>query len=205
MSSRPEYLSSLDSELQFVLSELREQTTVSDDLIEEAYQLVERMVISVNALPTDERAQHNATIRSYRSEIDEIKKNLALKQSQADQTARNELFGDRDYADAGSEQRSALLNNQQRLERSSDRLRDAQRVGNETESIGAGILNDLRGQREQIINSRNTLTEADGHVDRSMRTLRGMARRMAANKLLSYAIIAVLVLLILFVLASKFM
>jgi len=56
-------------------------------------------------------------------------------------------------------------------------LRDSQRVANETESIGAGILNDLHGQRQQILNTRDTLMEADGYVDKSLRTLKGMARR----------------------------
>jgi vesicle transport through interaction with t-SNAREs 1 len=32
-------------------------------------------------------------------------------------------------------------------------------------------------QREQILNTRDTLMEADGYVDKSLRTLKGMARR----------------------------
>lgn len=46
-----------------------------------------------------------------------------------------------------------------------------------TESIGAGILGDLRGQREQIIHTRNTLLDADSSIDKASRTLKGMARR----------------------------
>lgn len=75
------------------------------------------------------------------------------------------------------DQRSQLLSGTASLDRSTQRLRDSQRVANETEQIGANILTDLHGQREQIINSRNTLMEADGYVDKSIRTLRGMARR----------------------------
>ncbi|KAF9338719.1 hypothetical protein BGZ91_008093 [Linnemannia elongata] len=70
-------------------------------------------------------------------------------------------------------------------------------------SLGANILSDLRGQREQIIHTRNTLLEADSSIDKASRTLKGMARRMATNKLITASIIAVLVLLILFVLYSK--
>jgi len=50
-------------------------------------------------------------------------------------------------------------------------------MANETENIGAGILGDLHAQREQILNARDTLMEADGYVDKSLRTLKGMARR----------------------------
>jgi vesicle transport through interaction with t-SNAREs protein 1 len=91
------------------------------------------------------------------------------------------LFGDRSATgtpdNIALDQRQQLLSGQASLDRSSQRLRDSQRVANETESIGANILNDLRGQREQLVNSRNTLLEADGYVDKSIRTLRGMARR----------------------------
>lgn len=128
-------------------------------------------------------------------------------------SSRIELFGAR-AIDNGSgasksddialDQRQELLSGTASLERSSQRLRDSQRIANETELIGANILTDLRGQREQIINSRNTLMEADGYVDKSIRTLRGMARRMATNRIITVAIIAVLIILILLVIASKF-
>ena len=36
-------------------------------------------------------------------------------------------------------------------------------------------------QREQILNTRDTLMEADGYVDKSLRTLKGMARRFGLN------------------------
>jgi len=40
-------------------------------------------------------------------------------------------------------------------------------------------LRDLAGQREQIVNTRETLLESEGYTDRSVKTLRGMARRYA--------------------------
>jgi vesicle transport through interaction with t-SNAREs 1 len=97
-------------------------------------------------------------------------------------SSRAALFGSR-YADADTDleaqdsQRTRLLSGTERLERSSQRLRDSQRIAIETEGIGAGVLNDLHSQREQILNTRDTLLEADGYVDKSLRTLRGMARR----------------------------
>jgi vesicle transport through interaction with t-SNAREs protein 1 len=126
----------------------------------------------------------------------------------AEQASRKALLGDERDAgysdDIALDQRQQLLSGTASLDRSTQMLRDSQRVANETESIGANILNDLRGQREQIVNSRNVLMEADSYVDKSLRTLRGMARRMATNKVITWAIIVVLVLLILFVIASKF-
>jgi vesicle transport through interaction with t-SNAREs 1 len=101
-------------------------------------------------------------------------------------TLREALFGGR-YTDQGidleaqDDQRTRLLSGTERLEQSSQRLRESQRVANETESIGAGILDDLSSQRQHITNTRDTLTEADGYVDKSMRTLKGMARRYCSD------------------------
>jgi vesicle transport through interaction with t-SNAREs protein 1 len=47
----------------------------------------------------------------------------------------------------------------------------------ETENIGAGILQDLKGQREQIQNTKAQLDEADGYVDKSIKTLKDMGKR----------------------------
>ena len=53
--------------------------------------------------------------------------------------------------------RTRLLKGTQILEDGSRRLVDAQRVALETEDQGADILTELRRQREQIENSRNTV------------------------------------------------
>ncbi len=50
-------------------------------------------------------------------------------------------------------------------------------MANETEEIGRGTLADLQLQRETIQHTRATMLESEGYVDRSVKTLRGMARR----------------------------
>lgn len=119
-----------------------------------------------------------------------------------DDEDRRQLFGSKIYGK--DEQRSQLLQSNAALERTSERLRDSSRIANETEQIGSNIMLDLRSQREQLNNSRNTLFEADGYVDKSIQTLKSMTRRMATNKIITYSIIAVLIILIFLVIASKF-
>ncbi|ODV58633.1 v-SNARE protein VTI1 [Ascoidea rubescens DSM 1968] len=173
---------------------------------DECYEIIDQMSIEVQNISSSERSSFNSKIRSYRSSVE--KQKIQLKKLMDDEDRRI-LFGsspqfDYNNNDPNYSQRQSLLRANASLERSSDRLRDSQRIGAETENIGAGILNDLRGQREQIINSRNTLMDADGYVDKSIRTLRKMTRRMATNKMITYAIIAVLIILIFLVLLSKF-
>ena len=95
---------------------------------------------------------------------------------------RKALFGNRysdnpDGQDQQLEQRQQLLSGTERLDRSSQRLRESQRIANETEGIGRDTLADLQLQRETIQHTRMNLLESEGYVDKSVKTLRGMARR----------------------------
>ncbi|ABN64924.2 predicted protein [Scheffersomyces stipitis CBS 6054] len=174
--------------------------------IEEGQEVLDQMGIEVQNLPTNQRSSYNTKIRQYKSQIDDSKSRLNQLLNSQD---KHELFGSRytDDVEPGSlqdQQRKTLLGNNASLERSSQRLKDSHRVALETESIGGNILNDLRSQRDQISGARNTLMTADTYVDKSIQTLKSMSRRLTANKFISYAIIAVLILLIFLVLASKF-
>lgn len=117
----------------------------------------------------------NIRFRNYSTDIDEIKRKL---KSLSDD--RQALFGDRytdEPQDEHLEQRQQLLSGTDRLERSSARLQQSQRMALDTEDIARGTLGTLYEQREQISNARNNLQQSEGYVDTSIKTLRGMARR----------------------------
>jgi len=171
--------------------------------LEEATELLDQMRIEKQNIPSSTRSKINQRFRNFESDIDTSKRKL--KDLSSDRKA---LFGSRYTDDPNTdeqlEQRQQLLSGTDRLDRSSQRLRDSQRVANETEDIGRGTLADLHLQREQIQHTRMTILESEGYVDRSVKTLRGMARRMATNRIITVAIITVLVLLIIGVIYSKF-
>lgn len=60
------------------------------------------------------------------------------------------------------------------------------------EEVGAGILQDLGRQRETLIQSRKKLDNVDQNIDDSSTILKSMGRRIATNKLITAAIIIVL-------------
>lgn len=126
-------------------------------------------------IPSSTRTKVNQRFRNYESDIDSSKRKLASLAND-----RSALFGSR-YSDNPNdvqlEQRQQLLSGTERLDRSSQRLRDSQRLANETEGIGASTLADLHRQRETIQHTGDVLLESEGYVDRSVKTLRGMARR----------------------------
>lgn len=126
-------------------------------------------------IPSSSRTKINQRFRNHETDIANARRTLTSLTSD-----RSALFGNR-YSDNPNdvqlEQRQQLLSGTERLDRSSQRLRDSQRLANETEAIGAGTLADLHRQRETIIHTQDTLLESEGYVDRSVKTLRGMARR----------------------------
>ena len=137
-----------------------------------------QMRLEIQNIPTSIRQRINPRLRNYAHDLDIAKRQL---KKLAENAERDALFGGRGATgrsgDAVTDQRQQLLSGTERLDRSSQRLRDSHRLANETEQIGAGILGDLRGQREIIVNTHSMLQESEGYVDKSIKTLRGMARR----------------------------
>jgi vesicle transport through interaction with t-SNAREs protein 1 len=55
-------------------------------------------------------------------------------------------------------------------------LENSERLARETEGIGAGVLEDLKRQRETIKRTEEKTKEAEGYLDQSLKTLKGMGR-----------------------------
>ncbi|ROV95098.1 hypothetical protein VSDG_05785 [Cytospora chrysosperma] len=163
-----------------------------------------QMQLEKQNIPTRARTKANQRYRDMQTTVDQSQRKL---RSLADD--RSALFGARErYSDNPGdlqlEQRQQLLAGSDRLDRSTQRLKASQRLASETEAIGASTLADLHRQRETIQHTNETLLDSEGYVDRSVKTLRGMARRMATNRIITIAIITILVILIFAVIFSKF-
>lgn len=186
-----ELFSSYEAELKLVQADLTQKLEQIPELtgeprkaavgaaersLDEAKEILDQMRIEKQNVPTPSRQKVNTRFRNYQTDIDSLSRKLSSFKSAG--------FSNR-YTDApedGQEdphlaQRQQLLSGTERLERSSNRLRDSQRVALETEEIGRNTLADLGRQRETIQHTRDTLLESEGYTDRSIKTLRGMARR----------------------------
>jgi vesicle transport through interaction with t-SNAREs protein 1 len=144
--------------------------------LEEAKELIESMRLERQNIPQSLKVNVTKRLRNHESDVDTAARKL--KSLQEDKAA---LFGKR-YTDNPTQddqfdQRQQLLSGTERLERSSGRLRESQRIALETEDIGRNALANLSQQRETIVHTRDTLLESEGYTDRSNKTLRGMARR----------------------------
>ncbi|KAJ4340673.1 t-SNARE VTI1 [Didymella glomerata] len=172
--------------------------------LEEADELIGQMRLEKSNIPVNLKSKYNAKFRNFESDLDATKRKLQQYTNDKAKLFGNRYTDDPEQGDAQLEQRQQLLSGTDRLNRSSGRLRESQRIALETEQIGAGTLSDLHRQRETIEHTRERLLESESYTDRSIKTLRGMARRMATNRIITISIITVLVLLIIAVIWSKF-
>ncbi|KAK5086139.1 t-SNARE VTI1 [Exophiala xenobiotica] len=190
-----ELFSNYEAELKLVQADLNQKLDQVEELsgeerksavrgaqraLEEAKELLDQMNLEKANIPTSSRSKANQKYRNAQTDIDTMSRKLKTLTAQS--SDRKALFGDRytddpDSRDAALEQRQQLLSGTDRLGRSSQRLRDSQRVALETEAIGANTLADLHQQRNVIEHTHQNLQQSEGYVDRSVKTLRGMARR----------------------------
>ena len=109
------------------------------------------MRIEKQNIPTNLKSKVNTRFRNHQTDVDTASRKLTSLTSD-----RAALFGNRytddpdGSGDANLEQRQQLLSGTDRLERSSGRLRESQRIALETEEIGRNTIADLGRQRETI-------------------------------------------------------
>lgn len=121
------------------------------------------MEIEIQGMPQSIKASYSARAKAAKADLQRYKK---LARELHAKNARAELLSDvggspfRDLPDdAQSSDRTRLLAGTALLEDGSRRLQDSHRVALETEEQGADILRSLRGQREQIQNARDTVSQ----------------------------------------------
>ncbi|CEQ41408.1 SPOSA6832_03112, partial [Sporobolomyces salmonicolor] len=196
--------------------------------LEEADEIIAQMEVEVQTAHRD-KVELRAKLREHKSKIMRQKNDLKSLASTADRddllaapstSSSHVAIEMDDRAESPSSlslsqaqaQRSQLLSATDKLSDGQRRLEDSHRVALEAEDLGTGILRDLRGQRDVLERTRDharsptishSLYEADGSIDRASNTLRKMVRRMYQQRAITYAIIAVLIFLILYVLFSK--
>ncbi|OBA27745.1 hypothetical protein HANVADRAFT_52170 [Hanseniaspora valbyensis NRRL Y-1626] len=208
-----------NSEFQIVLKRCRQflegqQETITRETLNivESLKLDLENLIKNLELESDNDQQQRNTIREYKAILrTEINTKL---QEEWEYLKKRELLSSNNYKpysdlenglDLNEEdnQMSSLLNNNQILNETGNRLSNINQIVNDTSMVGNDILMNLKQQRETLENSRQVLFNSNSYIDSSLTTLKSMSRRLVANKYISYCIIIVLILLILLVLYHK--
>ncbi|KAM4715384.1 vesicle transport through interaction with t-SNAREs homolog 1A isoform 3-T3 [Anableps anableps] len=153
-----------------------------DKQLEEVRELLEQMDLEVREIPIQSRAMYNSRLKSYKQEMEKLEKDFKRSRIAYSDEVRNELLGDDAISSESQliklrEERAHLLDNTERLERSSRRLEAGYQIAVETEQVGQEILANLHTDREKIQRARERLRETDANLGKSSRILTGMLRR----------------------------
>uniref|UniRef100_A0A8C7GLL1 Vesicle transport through interaction with t-SNAREs 1A n=1 Tax=Oncorhynchus kisutch TaxID=8019 RepID=A0A8C7GLL1_ONCKI len=101
-----------------------------DKQLEEVRELMEQMDLEVREIPIQSRGMYQSRLKSYKGEMEKLEKDFKRSRIAYSDDVRNELLGE----DAGSSesQRAHLLDNTEKLERSSRRLEAGYQIAVET-------------------------------------------------------------------------
>ncbi|XP_029703329.1 vesicle transport through interaction with t-SNAREs homolog 1A isoform X6 [Takifugu rubripes] len=135
-----------------------------DKQLEEVRELLEQMDLEAREIPIQSRAMYNSRLKSYKQEVEKLEKDF----------------------------RAHLLDNTEKLERSSRRLQAGYQIAVETEQVGQEILTNLHTDREKIQRARERLRETDANLGKSSRILTGMLRRIIQNRVLIFILGAII-------------
>lgn len=141
--------------------------------VEEAEEVISQMDIEVQGFPQSVRSRYSVQIRGFKQEVQALTKQVRAGLSASSGGARggnDAAYADEDgdvEADAATANRQRLLQGTASLEDGTRRLEESNRLALETEDLGADILRDLRSQREQIENSRDTVSSHSDDMEPS--------------------------------------
>lgn len=124
--------------------------------------------------PPSFRARMASRIKGYQSDVQKHQRDLRTARQSG---GRDELLGGDSWESSGDNQRARLLDSQDTLDRTSSRITNTQRIADETEQIGAGVLTELGTQRDTIIRTAHKVQGVDSNLGKSKRILNSMSRR----------------------------
>ncbi|KAL9427285.1 hypothetical protein AB3S75_029472 [Citrus x aurantiifolia] len=174
--------------------------------LDEAESLIRKMDLEARSLQPNVKAVLLAKLREYKSDLNNLKSEVKrLVSGNLNAAARDELLesGMADALTASADQRSRLMMSTERVNESTDRIKDSRRTMLETEELGVSILQDLSSQRQSLLHAHNTLHGVDDNVGKSKKVLTAMSRRMSRNKWIIGTVVAVLVIAIILILYFK--
>ncbi|CAH9095786.1 unnamed protein product, partial [Cuscuta epithymum] len=153
--------------------------------LDDAEALIRKMDLEARSLQPNVKATLLQKLRGYKSDLNNLKTEVKrITSANANQAARDDLLESGGMADAkvSTDQRQRLMMSTERLNQSSDRIREGRKVMLETEELGVSILHDLHQQRQSLLHAHNTLHGVDDNISRSKKILTNMSRRMSRNK-----------------------
>lgn len=174
--------------------------------VDDAEALIRKMDLEARSLQPNVKATLLAKLREYKTDLNNVKTEVKrISSGNANQATRDELLesGMADMMMVSADQRGRLMMSTERLNHSTDRIKQSRKTMLETEELGVSILQDLHQQRQSLLHADNTLHGVDENIGKSKRILTAMTRRMSRDKWIIGFIIGVLIIAIIVILYFK--
>ncbi|KHN26270.1 vesicle transport v-SNARE 13-like isoform X1 [Glycine soja] len=174
--------------------------------LDDADTLIQKMDLEARSLQPSVKAALLAKLREYKTDLSNLKSEVKrVTSASVNLTARDDLLesGRADTLAASNDQKGRLLMSTERLNQSSDRIKESRKTMLETEDLGEFILRDLHQQRESLLHAHKTIHGVDDNISKSKKILSAMSRRMSRNKWIVSSLMTALVLAILIILYFK--
>ncbi|KAK7374547.1 hypothetical protein VNO80_07978 [Phaseolus coccineus] len=174
--------------------------------IEEAEALIRKMDLVARSFQSDFKAVLLAKVREYKADLNNIKREVKkIVSGVLNPSARDELLESNmtNVMKASTDHRERLMTSTERLNRSSDGIKDSRRTMLETEDVGVMILQDLHSQRQSLLHAHHTLHGVDDNIGKSKKILSNISTRMNRNKCIISIVVVVLIVVITLILYFK--
>jgi len=168
-----------------------------DQLIQDAEETLEQIGLEVPNLDPATQDKLKRRLLSYEGELERMRGLYRSCRREAEERgARLQLFNSAsDFADI--KETDHLIENAELLDSSGRQLEAGRRLLQETEDIGAGVLEDLGHQREVLERSRGRLRDVEAGLGSSSAILNKMVFRAQQNKLVLYLVACVVLVAVL--------
>ncbi|XP_004500015.1 vesicle transport v-SNARE 13-like isoform X1 [Cicer arietinum] len=174
--------------------------------LEDADTLIRKMDLEARSLQPSMKATLLAKLREYKTDLNNLKNEVKrITSANVNLTARDELLelGRADSLAVSNDQKGRLLMSTERLNQSSDRIKESRKTLLDTEELGVSILQDLHLQRQSLLHAHKSLHGVDDNISKSKKILAAMSKRMSRNKWIVGSLMTALVLAIILILYFK--
>ncbi|GFS56481.1 vesicle transport through interaction with t-SNAREs homolog 1B [Nephila pilipes] len=163
--------------------------------LDDAQRLLQDLEIEARAAPYSFRLQMNTRLKTYRQDINTLKKKIVQNENNFAASSRNQLLGttsqssNTPYSSSVASNRGRLLQINETIDRTTQSVNRTQQIAAETDQVGIAVVDELGTQRESLIRTKERLVDTDSNLTRSRKILRSMYRRVMTNKLILIVII----------------
>ncbi|KAK7301525.1 hypothetical protein RJT34_12391 [Clitoria ternatea] len=174
--------------------------------LDDADTLIRKMDLEARSLQPSMKAALLVKLREYKTDLNNLKNDVQrITSSNVSLTGRDDLLesGRADTLGASNDQKGRLLMSTERLNQSTDKIKESRKTILETEELGVSVLQDLHQQRQSLLHAHKTLHGVDDNISKSKKILTSMSRRIGRNKWVVGSLMAALVIAIIVILYFK--